>query len=283
MAMRNLILALLLAAQHATSDTVPCYDMNGDLANPDLVATPCNPYAKGTTGSHSACCSITNKDACLSTGLCLGPWSNSPNSVLWVAWCTDSTWQDPACPRFCLNKKFIRMGGSNLNGCSATKWCCGGGWTSGECCNENFSLPDSGIGTVVRQLGPQATFSESTTVATSTSTSTSTSETGSQAPGCSAATSTSSSISNTAIVGGILGAALAASLVLLTVLALSNRKLRRRLKVSQGTPGTDKTVPLSPATMVGASTAAIPPWGYEMAPHRPQPSGSSQPTELDGN
>ncbi|KAM5357947.1 hypothetical protein ACJZ2D_015742 [Fusarium nematophilum] len=102
MATRNLVVALLLAVQRATPNTVPCYDLNGDLADPTN-AVPCNPSAEGTKGSHSACCSTVNKDACLSTGLCLASWGVGIGEILWVTWCTDSTWQDPACARFCVN------------------------------------------------------------------------------------------------------------------------------------------------------------------------------------
>ena len=75
--------------------------MNGNPHNKD--ASLCDTLAKGTSGSHSACCCTGNKDACLSTGLCLALWGYGGDGLLWVSGCTDPTWQNPACPRFCVN------------------------------------------------------------------------------------------------------------------------------------------------------------------------------------
>jgi len=60
---------------------------------------PCNTTAV-SQGKHSSCCSRGNQ--CLTNSLCrestLGPDAN----YFWQTGCTDETFQDPSCPKYCL-------------------------------------------------------------------------------------------------------------------------------------------------------------------------------------
>lgn len=95
------VLFALLGVRHVMS-AASCYDMNGNILDSAAMSL-CNPSATGKTDSHSACCNTVNHDACLSTGVCLASWSSGSDSMFWVGGCTDSTWQDPACARYCVN------------------------------------------------------------------------------------------------------------------------------------------------------------------------------------
>ncbi|KAH7122758.1 hypothetical protein B0J11DRAFT_347371 [Dendryphion nanum] len=71
-----------------------CYLPNGlppPAASDELI--PCKAY--GTV--HSACCK--NGQACSSNGLCQAPHERDR---FWRGGCTDITFNDPACPRYCL-------------------------------------------------------------------------------------------------------------------------------------------------------------------------------------
>ena len=67
-----------------------CYYPNGSIAPDDR---PCNASAQ-----QSACC--PQEDACMNNGLCFGASSQRPN-VLSRNTCTDSNFQDDACPQYC--------------------------------------------------------------------------------------------------------------------------------------------------------------------------------------
>lgn len=56
---------------------------------------PCDPNAE-----HSSCCLVY--DQCLTNGLCLQPhqWN-----WVWRDACTDPTFQDPSCPKFCFTSQ----------------------------------------------------------------------------------------------------------------------------------------------------------------------------------
>lgn len=77
-----------------------CYSMLGSLIK-DPGVIPCNPLASNTTGTHSSCCNQKTGDVCLSSGLCLSPSGKEPSTMLWTNGCTDPTWKDRSCPRYC--------------------------------------------------------------------------------------------------------------------------------------------------------------------------------------
>ena len=95
LAMFNLVtssLRRLLARM--TADDFECYDIYGD---PHSNAVPC--YVLDTVGA-SMCCDDT--ETCRPDGLCkgnpngfTGPYDNG--SAIWRRYCTDYTWQHPAC------------------------------------------------------------------------------------------------------------------------------------------------------------------------------------------
>ena len=91
-------LLLLILGVAVSSAWATCYHPDGTSA--DVAYQPCN-----TTGEFSMCCHLgvsnNNGDACgagPTYGLCgvTGP-------QLWRESCTDPTWKDPACLKFCLD------------------------------------------------------------------------------------------------------------------------------------------------------------------------------------
>ncbi|KAI8957500.1 hypothetical protein F5Y11DRAFT_360786 [Daldinia sp. FL1419] len=128
---------------------VTCYHLDGSNAGPSNAL--CNPNATGVEGSHSACCSEKNGDACLSTGLCLNTIARQQSHLLWSTACTDPTFKDPSCPQYCLGSK---IDNAHLRTCNDTFWCCESDaniLTTEECCNSAFKLTQP-IGTIVAQL-----------------------------------------------------------------------------------------------------------------------------------
>jgi hypothetical protein len=61
---------------------------------------PCNLTAIANN-AHSACCAYG--DLCLTNGLCrnVGTDEAAGDNVYWQIGCTDPTFQDPACPKYC--------------------------------------------------------------------------------------------------------------------------------------------------------------------------------------
>ncbi|KAM7186748.1 hypothetical protein V8F20_011259, partial [Naviculisporaceae sp. PSN 640] len=217
-----------------------CYNSFGTAIPFDIEA--CDLSATGQAGSHSACCNAPNKDACLSSGLCLASWSTGSDQMLWIGGCTDSTWQDPACSRLCVAGDGATS--YSLMACSNSTWCCAGHFNFQEadgnrddCCKRAFTLSEN-IGTVVRQFTgttrPTSTSSSGLSTATPTPTDSGNGPAATCAPnssiGASASTEGGSDSKMVAIVGGVLGALLAASLVAVAVLGLSNWKLRKQIR-----------------------------------------------------
>ena len=85
-----------------------CYHLDGSMAVPEK-NSPCNPDVTGEGDSHSACCNIENKDACMSSGLCLNTLSRQNDHFLWSTGCTDPTMKDPSCPQRCLDSEFLSV------------------------------------------------------------------------------------------------------------------------------------------------------------------------------
>ncbi|CZR52519.1 uncharacterized protein PAC_02396 [Phialocephala subalpina] len=245
------LVVLIFLIRH-TAAAATCYDMNGDAVGSNDAGL-CDASANGTAGSHSACCSIGNGDACLSTGLCLSSWSSGADGLLWVSGLSDYSVPFPLQPRMSnptntSHHSFSAGGEANavyaLLACSNATWCCSGDWeyrkfvgNKTECCKNSITLPASGVGSVVRELGSATmnNLNPSTTKAASSSTAeaTTSSDSGSSSSG-----NGGTSKATAAIVGGVLSAALLASLALVIILVLSNRQLQRRLQTSQVPVGT---------------------------------------------
>lgn len=79
--------AISLLFLRASSQT--CYWPSGIAASTFFPCEPSQP--------NSACCSTS--DYCLSNGLC---FDAGANNVLTRQTCTDQTWSDNACPKYCL-------------------------------------------------------------------------------------------------------------------------------------------------------------------------------------
>lgn len=61
---------------------------------------PCDTTAT-ENGQHSACC--VSNDRCLGNGMCLGPNAQRDHlNVYWREGCTDSTFEDVACLKYCI-------------------------------------------------------------------------------------------------------------------------------------------------------------------------------------
>ncbi|KAI0467776.1 hypothetical protein F4859DRAFT_224673 [Xylaria cf. heliscus] len=145
----RLLALLLISIHHTTILAVPCYRLDGREATPDTQA--CNLNATGGGGSHSACCKVMNQDACLSTGLCLNTLATQSSHFLWATGCTDPTFLDPSCPKYC---RTTGWSNARLQNCNDTHYCCAE-WDIQRdqtgCCNSSFPL-DGPIGIITRQI-----------------------------------------------------------------------------------------------------------------------------------
>ncbi|KAI5918689.1 hypothetical protein F4810DRAFT_715289 [Camillea tinctor] len=201
--------------------TQQCYHLDGSSGG--TTNTLCNPNATGTEGSHSACCNVDNADACLSTGLCLNTAARQQSHILWATGCTDATFQDPACPQYCLHTNYDN---AHLRSCNDTMFCCESDadiLTDEACCNSSFRLTQP-IGTVIAQLQSGV---GAIPVATSLTA-------GSLPTG--ADNSTSSDVPTGAIVGlAVEGVVLAITLLVLGFFMWRNRLLDKRLKKAEAT------------------------------------------------
>lgn len=85
----TLLVTILAYIRVCSSETQQCFDYDGRSVN----AFPCNPNA-----AVSACCQP--KMVCASNLYCkYGPGGDGEKyEVKEVGYCTDKTWQDPACP-----------------------------------------------------------------------------------------------------------------------------------------------------------------------------------------
>jgi hypothetical protein len=142
-----------------------CFDTRGVETN----NLPCDPSA-----SAGPCCSATF--FCLSNGLCTpGPLTLKDTlTEFYQGNCTDATWQDPKCPRFCMSA-LDATHGQGLNGCSGSgvgKYCC---WRStGDCCSNASAIVDLERARVLTTLvapGSSSVAATSSVVTSSTSTS----------------------------------------------------------------------------------------------------------------
>ncbi|OAL55167.1 hypothetical protein IQ07DRAFT_594910 [Pyrenochaeta sp. DS3sAY3a] len=73
-------------------------------------------------GLHSVCCAVG--DTCLTNGLCAKKeWINKRNWYIRDG-CTDKTWQDPACPKYCGSIEPDRNTGLVMQCPGQDSWCC---------------------------------------------------------------------------------------------------------------------------------------------------------------
>lgn len=82
------VVVLVLTLSRAASSTTTCYFNSGDV---DENGHPCDTAAVAN-GGHSACCHAN--DVCWSDGSCSTYGGNIPYTMS----CTDSTWDNSACP-----------------------------------------------------------------------------------------------------------------------------------------------------------------------------------------
>lgn len=76
-----------------------CYNLAGrSTPFDDTTHVPCNMTAVDA-GGHSTCCPVG--DLCYTNGMCRQKGDKDSKNWFWRTACTDKTWQDPACPRYC--------------------------------------------------------------------------------------------------------------------------------------------------------------------------------------
>ncbi|KAI0505612.1 hypothetical protein F5B22DRAFT_627124 [Xylaria bambusicola] len=102
--------------------SLQCYYPNGEKADGD---SPCNPDADA-----SFCCGSSSDNSCLNNLLC----QDGIGRVIRGS-CTDQSWTDPACPKYCLS---FNTGGEDLIPCNNVtndhiSYCCNG--AIADCCD----------------------------------------------------------------------------------------------------------------------------------------------------
>ncbi|KAI0506714.1 hypothetical protein F5B22DRAFT_622998 [Xylaria bambusicola] len=245
---------------------VTCYRLDGREATSDIQA--CNLNATGQGGAHSACCKVENQDACLSTGLCLNTLATQASHILWATGCTDPTFLDPSCPKYC---RITGWSNARLQNCNDTHYCCAE-WDIDrdpeDCCKSPFPL-DEPIGTVTRQI----LRSDRTVPGTPNNTTSSNNNTVETCHG--------STIPTGAIIGlSVEGGALLVALAMLGYLLWSRRRMKQEM---------DELNRALAATAIGPARStqaqAKPPYMHGIAelPINPQEMSSlREPSEISG-
>jgi hypothetical protein len=99
-----------------------CYNLNGRQSPfDDKTHVPCNMTAV-EAGGHSTCCPIG--DYCLTNGMCKNAKDSEGSNWYWRTACTDKTWNDPACPKYCEPIEPTRNTGLVFNCLKKESWCC---------------------------------------------------------------------------------------------------------------------------------------------------------------
>ncbi|KAH7038270.1 uncharacterized protein B0I36DRAFT_346268 [Microdochium trichocladiopsis] len=100
------LLAISFLLLFACTVQATCYYPNGDIAYNDA---PCK-----TNGEHSLCCGVGY--ACMKSGVCQLS-QDTPSQLGSTGFvrgsCTDKSWNEPACPMFCLDPEINNVGGYN--------------------------------------------------------------------------------------------------------------------------------------------------------------------------
>lgn len=102
----TIIFSLLLLGTpqiRLTAAEVTCFAPDGVTVADNETYVPCNKLGITQQGVHSSCCKLDgpadDRDLCASTGLCIN------NGVVNRGYCTDRTWQSPACVNVCAEPK----------------------------------------------------------------------------------------------------------------------------------------------------------------------------------
>ncbi|KAK6500525.1 hypothetical protein TWF481_010868 [Arthrobotrys musiformis] len=152
------VLPYLITAQRA------CYFPDGTRASDHMA---CSPEAEEDEDTHSACCSVVDNVACLSSKLCI-----NQNGFVYRGSCTDRTWTDKSCPSaYCT---YFSSSGMNILPCNdvTRMWCCAEGGSIPCCQNENktqFSLNPGTVTYVASTVSLPVTSSTSSAETTTTS------------------------------------------------------------------------------------------------------------------
>ncbi|KAH8722961.1 hypothetical protein GQ44DRAFT_711128 [Phaeosphaeriaceae sp. PMI808] len=217
--------------------TTKCYGIDGTPYATSDRYIPCNTTA-AATGGHTSCCAPG--DNCLSNGLCQNQYDNKRKAnIYWRNGCTDSSWNDPSCPRHCegLDKPDSHAVFFCLQ---ADSWCCPTGkFDSGQtlnttCCTKpglTFSATGPLVYTVaeVNMVSTVVSSIQKTTSTPVSQSSIATTSQPSQAPSATPSPNTSSSTDqNMGVKIGVpLGIALAIAIGVIALLALRSRKSKQ--------------------------------------------------------
>jgi hypothetical protein len=87
------------------ADEVRCWAPDGKTLADNETVVPCNKLGIQQDGVYSSCCRLDGdadqRDFCTTTGLCL----STADGVLRREYCTDKTWNSPACVNVCTDPK----------------------------------------------------------------------------------------------------------------------------------------------------------------------------------
>lgn len=157
------IIVLLFFAFDLSYSQHRCFDRRG-VEKPDL---PCDPSA-----SAGPCCAETY--ICLSNGLCaLGPDTAKAGYILstdfYQGTCTNATWTDSRCPRFCMSDADKPTSGQSLEACTAAgvgRYCCRR--DDVDCCKNSSAIMDLGIAEIQTTIGASAHQTSTATILSTT-------------------------------------------------------------------------------------------------------------------
>ncbi|CAD6446780.1 298399c0-4dc1-4dcd-b639-38ec0fc36529 [Sclerotinia trifoliorum] len=216
--------SLLSVAQY--SARAPCYFPDSSIAE-----------------NFTSCSSTGNGDCCLQSDICTnwGDCVSQENGYRYRGACTDSTWEDPSCPDYCLGSSTGNSSRVNVIPCRIADtdgtWCCA---YNGDCCTGPltflpgtrivFAEPNNLLTTFATASG-SASVLASTTVSTSTSSTTSDTSlspttTSSSSPATTSPTppSSATTTSTATIVGAAVGVPLALAFITALFLLFRERK-----------------------------------------------------------
>ncbi|KAF2728700.1 hypothetical protein EJ04DRAFT_556570 [Polyplosphaeria fusca] len=110
-----------------------CYFSNQQEVD-DQRYVPCDHNAVAE-GKHTVCCE--SGDSCLTNGLCLSQSNQSDYN--WRIACTDKTFEDPACLKYCTSEDDQTSDTYVVWKCpEPRKWCCGQAGKNTTCCDTDL-------------------------------------------------------------------------------------------------------------------------------------------------
>ncbi|KAJ8118797.1 hypothetical protein OPT61_g274 [Boeremia exigua] len=98
-----------------------CYNARGKTTWDQKAHIPCNLTAVAA-GLHSSCCA--EGSVCLTNGLCIEEKRLGKTNWYYRDGCTDKTWSDPACGKYCTSIENDRETGLIMQCPSPESWCC---------------------------------------------------------------------------------------------------------------------------------------------------------------